>query len=78
MDIFCGGSSCSNIVYEQALGGALETGREKEGELASRSWNLNICIEKVDAKCCSQASSGRESGWIFLLASKDIYLIILK
>ena len=25
--------------------------REKEGELATTSWNLNICIEKVDAKC---------------------------
>ena len=30
-------------------------GREKEGELSCNSllrlWNLNICIEKVDAKC---------------------------
>ena len=26
-------------------------GREKEGELATTSLELNICIEKVDAKC---------------------------
>ena len=33
------------------LGGGKEGGREKEGELATTSLELNICIEKVDAKC---------------------------
>ena len=31
--------------------GALAAGREKEGELATTSLELDICIEKVDAKC---------------------------
>ena len=39
------------VASEQALRGTLSSGREKEGELATHLWNLNICIEKVDAKC---------------------------
>ena len=31
---------------KQALRDALAVGREKEGQLALRLWNLNICIEK--------------------------------
>ena len=31
--------------------GALADRREKEGGLTTCFWNLNICIEKVDAKC---------------------------
>ena len=38
-----------NIASEQAHRGALAAEREKEGEL--HLWNLNISIEKVDAKC---------------------------
>ena len=32
------------IACEQALWGALAAGQEKEGELATILWNLNICI----------------------------------
>ena len=39
------------VACEHALRGALEAGREKEGELATTSLDLNVCIEKVDAKC---------------------------
>ena len=39
------------VACEQTLWGALAVGRENEGELASTSLELNICIEKVDAKC---------------------------
>ena len=39
------------VACEHALRGALATGREKEGELATTSLDLNVCIEKVDAKC---------------------------
>ena len=39
------------VVSEQALRGTFSSGREKEGELATHLWNLNTCIEKVDAKC---------------------------
>ena len=39
------------LACEQALQGALATGRQKEGELATHLWNLNICIKIVNAKC---------------------------
>ena len=39
------------VACEHALRGALAAGREKEGELATTSLDLNACIEKVDAKC---------------------------
>ena len=39
------------LACEQALLGALAARREKEGELATTSLDLNICIKKVDAKC---------------------------
>ena len=40
------------LACEQALPGALAAGREKERRaLQLRLWNLNICSEKVDAKC---------------------------
>ena len=42
------------LTCEQALRGAMTEGREKEGELSCNyvcGPNLNICIEKVDAKC---------------------------
>ena len=37
------------VACKQALWGSLAVGQEKEGEL--RLWNLNICMEKVNAKC---------------------------
>ena len=40
----------TGITCEQVLQGAPKEGREKEGGLQLRLWNLNICIEKVDAK----------------------------
>ena len=40
-----------NVACEQALQDTLVAGWEKEGELQLRLRNLNICIEKVDAKC---------------------------
>ena len=47
IDIFAPPLAC-----EQALTGALAAGREKERRaLQLRLWNLNICSEKVDAKC---------------------------
>ena len=47
IDIFAPPLAC-----EQALPGALAAGREKERRaLQLRLWNLNICSEKVDAKC---------------------------
>ena len=39
------------LACEQALQGALATGQQKEGELATHLWNLNICIKIVKAKC---------------------------
>ena len=39
------------LACEQALQGALATGQQKEGELATHLWNLNICIKIVNAKC---------------------------
>ena len=39
------------IACEQALRDVLEVWREKEGDLAATSLDLNICIEKIDAKC---------------------------
>ena len=39
------------LACEQALLDALKEGREKEGELATTSLELNICIGKVDARC---------------------------
>ena len=39
------------VACEQALRGTLASGREKEGELATHLWNLNVWIEKVNAKC---------------------------
>ena len=36
------------LACEQALQGAPAAGRES---LQLRLWNLNICIQKVDAKC---------------------------
>ena len=38
------------VACQQALWGALAAEREKDN-LQLRLWNLNICIEKVDAKC---------------------------
>ena len=46
MDIFCGRSSCSNIAWEQALWGALATGRGKEGKLATRSLKFEYLHRK--------------------------------
>ena len=40
----------TGITCEQVLQGAPKEGREKEGGLQLRLRNLNICIEKVDAK----------------------------
>ena len=40
--------SRSNVACEQALRGA---GGKRKESLQLRLWNLNICIEKVDAKC---------------------------
>ena len=64
--IFLTGSSCSGVkeniflvMYPKAvkvlacgegLQGALASGQDMEG-LQLGLWNLNICIEKVDAKC---------------------------
>ena len=39
------------VACEQGLRGTLASGREKEGEFATHLWNLNICMEKVNAKC---------------------------
>ena len=36
---------------EQAHRGALVAGRKRKESLQLSLWNLNICIEKVDAKC---------------------------
>ena len=44
------------IACEQALWGALAAEREKDN-LQLRLWNLNICIEKVDAKCGNDISN---------------------
>ena len=52
MSKFCLTQGQDLIACEQALRGALAAGLEKEKELATIClWNLNICIEKVDAKC---------------------------
>ena len=40
-----------SLTCKQALCGAWVAGRETEGELATHLWNLDVCIEKVDAKC---------------------------
>ena len=40
-----------NVACKQALQDTLVAGWEKEGELQLRLRNLNICIEKIDAKC---------------------------
>ena len=40
-----------SVTCQQALRGALEARRERKESLQLRLWNLNICIEKVDAKC---------------------------
>ena len=64
--IFLTGGSCSSVkeniflvTYPKAvkvlargkgLRGSLASGQDKES-LQPRLWNLNICIEKVDAKC---------------------------
>ena len=51
MSRFCLTQGQGLIACEQALRGALAAGQEKEKSLQLRLWNLNICIEKVDAKC---------------------------
>ena len=44
------------VACQQALWGALAAEREKDN-LQLRLWNLNICIEKVDAKCGNDISN---------------------
>ena len=45
------GSGRGEVACDQALRGALAAGRERKETLQPRLWNLNIRIEKVDAKC---------------------------
>ena len=39
------------LACEQALRGGEERGGKRKESLQLRLWNLNICIEKVNAKC---------------------------
>ena len=50
-DFIRGWLALSLVTCKQALCGAwVVVGRETEGELATHLWNLDICIEKVNAK----------------------------
>ena len=40
------------VACEQALRSALRRGGKMKESLQLRLWNLNICIENVDVKCC--------------------------
>ena len=45
-----GRTLCIYLVCVQTLQGALATGRKRKESLQLRLCNLNICIEKVNAK----------------------------